>query len=94
MTNATPMQPKKRNPLVWILAGCAVFVVIGGAVVSGSLWWGYHKAKSYVSEAGGNQTDSGNPKAVAELWSDVPRMDGMTPSQQVDMPVALKTIAR
>lgn len=32
--------------------------------------------------------------AVASLWSDVPPMEGMTPSQQVDMPAWLKALAR
>jgi len=35
-----------------------------------------------------------NMKPVAQLWSDVPRMNGMTPSQQVDMPAELKVLAR
>lgn len=38
--------------------------------------------------------DEGNLTAVSELWSDVPPMEGMTTSQQVEMPTWLKTLAR
>jgi len=34
-----------------------------------------------------------NMKTVAQLWSDVPRMDGLTPSQ-MDMPLPIKLTAR
>ncbi|MCC6188186.1 MAG: hypothetical protein IT318_04100 [Anaerolineales bacterium] len=33
-------------------------------------------------------------QAVAELWSDVPPMDGMTAAQQMEMPAWLKALAR
>jgi hypothetical protein len=56
--------------------------------VAGFVWWGYQKAKSYV------ESESGSMKNVAQLWSDVPAMDGMNESQQIDIPVALKAIAR
>jgi hypothetical protein len=36
---------------------------------------------------------SSNTKPVTQLWSDVPRMDGLTPSQ-IDMPVFVKLIMR
>ncbi len=39
---------------------------------------------------GGN---SGNMKTVAALWSDVPKMDGLTPSQ-MDMPLPIKLVMR
>jgi uncharacterized protein YceK len=39
---------------------------------------------------GGN---SGNTKTVSELWSDVPKMDGLTPSQ-MDMPLPIKLVMR
>lgn len=104
MTNATPTQPqgnppaapstgpaKKRSPLVWVLAGCAAILVIGGIVTTGLVWWGYHKAKNYVNK----ELDStlGNMKTVSQLWSDVPQMDGMTPTQN-DMPMPVKLLAR
>lgn len=81
---------KKTNPLLWILGGCAVFLLIGGIAVSVFLYWGYHKAKTYVDQV----ATPGGMTNVAELWSDVPPMDGMTPSQQVDMPMGLKILAR
>ena len=34
-----------------------------------------------------------NMKTVAQLWSDVPKMDGLTPSQ-MDMPLPIKLAAR
>ncbi len=37
--------------------------------------------------------DSGNMKTVAALWSDVPKMDGLTPSQ-MDMPLPIKLVMR
>lgn len=41
-----------------------------------------------------NKTVGGdkNMTAVASLWSDVPPMDGMTTSQQIEMPIWLKAI--
>lgn len=38
--------------------------------------------------AGGNE----NMTAVTSLWNDVPPMDGMTTTQQIDMPVWLKAL--
>lgn len=35
-----------------------------------------------------------NMTAVASLWSDVPPMDGMTTTQQIEMPVWLKALVR
>jgi hypothetical protein len=94
MTNNTTPQPptaptKKRSPLVWVLLGCGVFLIIAGAVTAAVLWWGYHKAKNYVE----SQTGPGTMK-FAELWPDVPRMDGMKQSQQIDMPLGLKVVAK
>jgi len=83
---------KKRNTLLWLFVGCSGIMAISGAIVLGFTWWGYHKAKSYAEKI--LETDSSNMKNVAELWSDVPRMDGMTPSQQIDMPAGLKIVAR
>lgn len=83
--------PKKKSPLVWILAGCAFFALIVSLATAGFLWWGYHKAKGYAEKA---INSSGGMNQIADLWSDVPRMDGMTKSHQVDMPVSLKILAR
>ena len=84
--------PKKTSPLVWIFAGCAVVVLVGGVVVSAVVWWGYHQAKSYAE--GALETNAGEMKRVAQLWSDVPPMEGMTQSQQTEMPLALRVVAR
>jgi hypothetical protein len=86
-----PPPPKKTNPLVWIFGGCAVVVVLGAIVVSAVLWWGYHKAKSYAEEA--LETSGGEMQTVAQLWSDVPPMEGMSKSQ-TQMPLAVKVLAR
>lgn len=89
--NAQPptTAPKKRSPWVWILLGCGVIVVVGGLVTAGVLWWGYHKAKNFVEKETG-----GDAMKVAELWPDVPRMDGMSSAQQIDMPIGLKIVAK
>jgi hypothetical protein len=92
--STTPPPPpttptKKSNTLVYVLLGCGVIILIGGLIAVGSIWWGYHKAKSYVEKELGANSGS----KVAELWSDVPRMDGMDQSQQIEMPVGLKIIA-
>jgi hypothetical protein len=81
---------KKTSPLVWVLAGCGVVVLIGGLAVTAAMWWGYSKVKSYANEA----TNVGEMKSVAQLWSDVPPLEGMTRSQQAEMPLALRAIAR
>lgn len=81
---------KKTKPIVWILGGCAVFLAICGIAVSAFLWWGYHKAKNYVNGV----TGPGSMTNVAELWSDVPPMEGMTTSSHIEMPLALKVLAR
>jgi len=83
--------PKKASPLPWILGGCAVVVVIGAVAVSAVAWWGYHKAKSYAEGALGT---TGEMRSVAQLWSDVPPLEGMTPSQQTEMPLAVRALAR
>jgi hypothetical protein len=80
--------PKKTNPLVWILSGCAVIALLGAIAVSAVVWWGYHKAKSAL------ETETGEMHRVAQLWSDVPPLEGMTPSQQTEMPLAIRVIAR
>jgi hypothetical protein len=38
--------------------------------------------------------NAGDMKRVAQLWSDVPPMEGMTQSQQTEMPLALRAVAR
>jgi hypothetical protein len=83
--------PKKTSPLVWVFAGCAVVVLVGGIAVSAVVWWGYHQAKSYATRA--LDTNAADMKRVAQLWSDVPPMEGMTQSQ-AEMPLALRVIAR
>lgn len=83
---------KKSNTLVYVLVGCGAIIIIGGLVTMGLTWWGYHKAKSYVEKELG--TDQGSMTSVAQLWSDVPRMDGMDQSQQIEMPMGLKIIAK
>src|SRR5436190_542536 len=84
--------PKRTSPLVWVFGGCAVVVLLGGVVASLVLWWGYRQAKSYAESA--LETNSGSMNRVAQLWSDVPPMEGMTPSQQTEVPLALRAIAR
>jgi hypothetical protein len=66
--------------------------MMGGIAVAGVLWWGYHKAKSYAE--GALETNSGEMRSVAQLWSDVPPFEGMTKSQDAEMPLAIKVIAR
>ena len=84
--------PKKAGPLVWILGGCAVIVFIGGIAVSAVVWWGYHTAKNYAERA--LDTKAGEMRTVAQLWSDVPPLEGMTPSQQPEMPLAIRALMR
>src|SRR5262245_32112548 len=91
---STPPPPpttpaKKSNTLLYVLLGCGAFLLIGGLIFAGLTWWGYHKAKNYVEKELGANSGS----KVAQLWSDVPRMDGMDESQQIEMPVGLKIIA-
>lgn len=88
MTDANvnpPVTPKKRSPWVWILGGCGVIILLCGIATSVVMWWGYHKAKSYL-DADSNR--------VTELWSDVPRMEAMSSSAQIDMPMGLKAVAK
>jgi hypothetical protein len=87
-----PAAPKKTNPLLWILGGCGVIVLLGGVAFAAFVWWGYNKAKSYAD--GALETSSGQMKTVAQLWSDVPPLEGMTPSQQTEMPLAIRVLAR
>jgi hypothetical protein len=54
------------------------------------VWWGYHKAKSYAEGALG----TGGENRVTQLWSDVPPLEGMTQSQQAEMPLAIRALAR
>lgn len=82
--------PKKKSPLVWILAGCGVLLFVALLFASAFLWWGYHKAKGFAEKA----INSNGMTQVPDLWSDVPRMDGMGKAQQVDMPTSLKILAR
>ena len=84
--------PKKTSPVVWVLVGCAVIVVVGTVAVSAVVWWGYHQAKSYAERA--LETNAGDMKSVAQLWSDVPPLEGMTQSQQAEMPLAVRALAR
>jgi len=83
--------PKKANPAIWVLAGCGVVMLVGAVVVVGVVWWGYHQAKSYAEGALGK---NGDMQRVAQLWSDVPPMDGMTSSPETEMPLAIRAIAR
>jgi hypothetical protein len=92
--STTPPPPpttpiKKSNTLLYVLLGCGAIIIIGGLLFAGLSWWTYHKAKSYVEKELGAASGS----KVAELWNDVPRMDGMDQSQQIEMPVGLKIIA-
>jgi hypothetical protein len=82
--------PKKTNPLVWVLGGCAVVLVLGGVAVAGVVWWGIHKARSYAEQ---ELTNSGEMRSV-RLWNDVPPLEGMAPSQQAEMPLAIRVLAR
>jgi hypothetical protein len=84
--------PKKPRPVVWILGGCAVVAVLAGVAVCGVVWWGYHTAKSYAERA--LETTGGETRRVAQLWSDVPPLEGMTQSQQTEMPLAIKVLVR
>jgi hypothetical protein len=84
--------PKKMGPLVWVLSGCAVIVILGGIAVAAFAWWGYHKAKDYAEH--GLEPNGGGMNGVAQLWSDVPPLEGMTQSTQTEMPLAIKMVAR
>jgi len=84
--------PKRPGPAAWILAGCAVIVIVGGIVVCGVVWWGYHEAKGYAQRA--LETNGGGMKSVAQLWADVPPLEGSTLSQQAQMPLAMRALAR
>jgi hypothetical protein len=81
-----------------VLAGCTIALILVGVGFSAFMWWGYHKAKTYVAKtverSGIANSGAGSMTAVPELWSDVPRMPGMTRAQQVDMPGGLKLVAR
>jgi hypothetical protein len=81
---------KKTNPWVWVLSGCAVILVVGTVAVSALVWWGYHKAKDYAE----GETNTGEMKKVPQLWADVPPLEGMTQSQQTEMPLAIRVLAR
>jgi len=78
--------------VVWVFVGCAVIVLFGAVVASAVVWWGYHQAKSYAERA--LDTKAGDMKRVAQLWSDVPPMEGMTSSPETEMPLAIRAIAR
>jgi hypothetical protein len=90
MPGAVP-PPKKTSPVVWILGGCAVVVMLGGIAFAVLVWWGFQKAKSYAE--GTIEASSGQMTTVARLWSDVPPFEGMTPSQQAEMPLAVRALA-
>jgi hypothetical protein len=81
-----PIPPKKSNIVLWIVIGCGTVLLIGALAFGGLGWWVYHKAKSYAKDV--------DLKNMPELWSDVPKMPGMTDSQHVDMSVAMKLLAR
>jgi hypothetical protein len=83
---------KKTSRLIWLLAGCATFLALGAIAVSVALWWGYRRAKTYAEGALGASV--GEMKTAVRLWSDVPPLDGMTPSQQTEMPLAVRALAR
>jgi len=89
---AAPPPPKKTSPLLFIFGGCAMVLLVGGIATGLFLWWGYHKAKSYAESA--LETNTGEMKSVARLWSDVPPFEGMTQSQQAEMPLAIRVVAR
>lgn len=79
---------KKTSPVVWVLAGCGTLFALGGVAVAIAVWWGYQKAKSYADDALHPQS------GVVQLWSDVPPLEGMTQSQETEMPLAIRAIAR
>jgi hypothetical protein len=83
-----PVPPKKTSPVVWILSGCAIIVVLGAIVVGAVAWFGYRAAKNALD------TSAGQMNSVTQLWSDVPPLEGMTPSQQAEMPLAIRLLAR
>lgn len=84
--------PKRPGPAAWVLAGCAVFVIFGGIVFCGVAWWGYREASGYARRA--LETSGDGMKTVAQLWADVPPLEGSTQSQQAQMPLAVRILAR
>jgi hypothetical protein len=87
-----PTPIKKKSPIVWVLAGCGTILALGGVAGAVAVWWGYNKAKSYAE--GALETGTGEMKTAAQLWPDVPPLEGMTPSQQTEMPLAIRVLAR
>src|SRR5262245_20085531 len=83
---------KKGGALLWVLGGCAVILVVGGVAVTAVVWWGYRTAKSQAERALG--TSAGDMRKVAQLWPDVPPLEGMTQSEQTEMPLAIRVLAR
>jgi hypothetical protein len=84
--------PKKTSPLLWILGGCGIIVLVGGIAVAAVAWWGYHAAKNYAERA--LETNAGGMNKVAQLWSDVPPLEGMAQSQETEMPLSVRALAR
>jgi hypothetical protein len=70
--------------LVGILIGCAVIAFIGAAVIIGGGWYVKHKVEQKIHEA--------TKPTVADLWSDVPKMDGLQKSD-TDLPIPIKLLA-
>jgi uncharacterized protein YceK len=58
-------------------------------IVLAALAWASVGCGAINTLTGGDQ----NMKTVSQLWSDVPRMDGLTPSQ-MDMPLPVKLLLR
>jgi hypothetical protein len=81
---------KKSNTLVYVLVGCGAIIIIGGLIFAGLSWWTYHKVKSYAEK----ELGTGSGSKVGQLWSDVPSMDGMDQSQNIELPMGLKIIAK
>jgi len=71
--------------LVGILIGCAVIMFIGAVVIIGGGWYVKHKVEQKIHES--------TKPTVADLWSDVPKMDGLQNSD-MDLPLPIKLLAQ
>jgi hypothetical protein len=71
--------------LVGILIGCVVIAFIAAAVIIGGGWYVKHKVEQKIHEA--------TKPTVADLWSDVPKMDGLQKSD-IDLPIPMKLLAQ